>query len=118
MPEPDKTNRTVEEPYVAPQTEVSKQLAKIWSELLGVSQVGIHDNFFTLGGDSILTIQFISRANQQGIPLSVKHLFEYPTIAELVALIQSKNVMKTAVQPLQDLVTGTYTINTNTKLVF
>jgi len=57
-------------------------LAKIWVEVLRLEQVGIHDNFFALGGDSILSIQIIARAKLAGIQLSpTQH--QYPTIAEL-----------------------------------
>ncbi len=71
--------------YAAPRSSAEKTLAEIWSELLGVEQVGIHDNFFELGGDSILSIQVIARARQRGLAVSPKQLFEHQTIAELAA---------------------------------
>ena len=71
-------------PSPAPPAE--QELVNIWSEVLGVSRVGIHDNFFELGGDSILSIQIISRANMAGLRLTPKQMFEYQTIHELAAV--------------------------------
>ena len=69
--------------YVAPTTPLERELAGIWSRVLRVERVGIHDNFFALGGDSILSIRVSTAAGQQGIVLSPARLFECPTIAEL-----------------------------------
>ncbi|MFE5698927.1 condensation domain-containing protein, partial [Streptomyces erythrochromogenes] len=70
--------------YEAPRNATEQLLAEVWSEVLGVEKVGIHDNFFDLGGDSILSIQVVSRARQAlGIRLSPRLLFEAPTVAEL-----------------------------------
>jgi non-ribosomal peptide synthase protein (TIGR01720 family) len=71
------------ESYVAPRDDVETALAGIWSDVLGVPQVGVHDNFFTLGGDSILSIQMVSRARQAGLRLTTRDVFEHQTIAEL-----------------------------------
>jgi len=69
--------------YTAPRNPVETALAEIWCDVLNREQVGIHDNFFRLGGDSILSILVISRANQQGLGLTPKMLYERQTIAEL-----------------------------------
>jgi amino acid adenylation domain-containing protein/non-ribosomal peptide synthase protein (TIGR01720 family) len=69
-----------------PRTEAEHVLARIWSELLGMEQVGIHDNFFALGGDSILSMQVIARAAQEGWQLTPRQLFQHQTIAELAAV--------------------------------
>ena len=53
--------------YVAPRTELEERLAAIWSQVLGLDRVGVHDNFFECGGDSILSIQILSRAKQAGL---------------------------------------------------
>jgi aryl carrier-like protein len=68
-----------------PGTESERILAEIWKTLLDTDEVDIHDDFFELGGDSILSIRLISRANQAGIPITPKQFFESPTIAELAA---------------------------------
>jgi aryl carrier-like protein len=70
-------------PYVAPATAGERRLAEIWQVALGIEQVGANDNFFDLGGDSIIGIQLIARANEAGLQLSPDQLFEHQTIAEL-----------------------------------
>ncbi|NEQ85368.1 MAG: AMP-dependent synthetase, partial [Moorea sp. SIO2I5] len=73
---------------VKPRNETEGQIARIWQELLGVSQVGIYDNFFKLGGNSLLATQVISRLRQAwGNELTLQDLFEYPTVAGV-----SKNI--------------------------
>ncbi|MNW26216.1 Linear gramicidin synthase subunit B [compost metagenome] len=69
--------------YVAPTTETEIKLAEIWQQVLAVPKVGTRDNFFELGGDSILSIQIVSRANEEGVRLTPKQIFELRTIAEL-----------------------------------
>jgi amino acid adenylation domain-containing protein/non-ribosomal peptide synthase protein (TIGR01720 family) len=75
--------RDVDAEFVPPRTAIEKALADIWSDLLRADRVGIHDNFFDLGGDSILSIQIITRAAKQGLQLAPKQVFRYQTIAEL-----------------------------------
>jgi amino acid adenylation domain-containing protein/non-ribosomal peptide synthase protein (TIGR01720 family) len=72
--------------FLLPRTEAEKVLGGIWSEVLRIERVGIHDNFFEMGGDSILSIQIIARANRAGLRLAPKHLFLHQTIAELAAI--------------------------------
>src|SRR5262249_14813710 len=64
-------------------------LAGIWTAVLKRERIGVHDNFFELGGDSISSIQVIARANQVGLHLSAKDLFQYQTIAELAAAVKT-----------------------------
>ena len=71
--------------YRAPDTETERVLAAIWAELLGVDRVGVDDNFFVLGGDSILSIQVVSRARAAGLALTPRDLFRRPTVAALAA---------------------------------
>ncbi|AET61298.1 peptide synthetase 3 [Paenibacillus terrae HPL-003] len=77
--------------YVAPETDVQQALAAAWGAILGIRQVGIQDNFFHLGGDSIKAIQVSSRLFQAGYKLEMKDLFKYPTIAGLSTYIQPVN---------------------------
>lgn len=74
-------------PFVAPGNRVEEKLAEIWQASLGIKEIGINDNFFDLGGDSVMGIQLISRANEAGFELSPDQLFEHQTIAELAALV-------------------------------
>ncbi len=66
-----------------------QQLLQIWQTLLGQDAIDIHDNFFALGGDSILAIQAIAKANQLGLHLTPRQLFQAPTIAQLASLVQT-----------------------------
>ncbi len=84
--------------FVAADTEVEKRLVEIWANVLGVEQVGIHDNFFELGGDSILSIQITARANQSGLYLTTKDLFQHQTIAGLAAVVGTGRRMPEAEQ--------------------
>ncbi|MEC2356016.1 amino acid adenylation domain-containing protein, partial [Bacillus velezensis] len=74
--------------YKAPETEMETLLSDIWQEVLGLDQIGVSDNFFTLGGDSIKGIQMASRLNQHGYKLEMKDLFQHPTIEELVSYVE------------------------------
>ncbi|CVN45624.1 putative non-ribosomal peptide sythetase [Streptococcus pneumoniae] len=91
LPAPDmEANQTA---YEAPRDEVEALLCGIWEDVLGVSQVGIHDQFFFLGGDSIKGIQMASRLTQEGWKLDMKLLFQYPTIAELRPYIEEADLL-------------------------
>ncbi|MEG7358059.1 phosphopantetheine-binding protein, partial [Bacillus sp. 0209A] len=69
--------------YKAPTTDMEELLAGIWQDVLGIPEIGVSDNFFSLGGDSIKGIQMASRLNQHGWKLEMKDLFQHPTIEEL-----------------------------------
>jgi len=71
--------------FSAPRNDTESVLCAIWAQLLKAEQVGIHDNFFALGGDSILSIQVVARANQAGIGITTRQLFAHQTVAELAA---------------------------------
>lgn len=86
LPAPATTRPELEEDFQAPNTAAEEVLTAIWSGVLGLDRVGVHDNFFELGGDSILTIQITARANQAGLQLTPRQLFQYQTIAELAAV--------------------------------
>jgi amino acid adenylation domain-containing protein/non-ribosomal peptide synthase protein (TIGR01720 family) len=90
--------------YTAPRTPVEQNLARLWCEILGVERIGVHDNFFDLGGDSILAIQVIARANRLGYRLRPKQLFEHQTIATLAGAVGSAP----EVLAEQGLVVGTF----------
>ncbi|WEO93119.1 non-ribosomal peptide synthase/polyketide synthase [Streptomyces sp. FXJ1.172] len=84
LPAPD-WSAGAQQAHRAPRTETERLLADIWAELLGVERVGLDDNFFMLGGDSILSIQVVSRARAAGLALTPRDLFKHPTVAELAA---------------------------------
>jgi len=89
LPEPDVAQPGAASAFVAPRNDAEQTLAEIWSEVLGLDEVGVHDNFFELGGNSLLVNQAVSRAREAfEIDLPLRHLFEAPTIAELAMLVE------------------------------
>lgn len=76
--------------YVVPRSEVENILVDIWEKVLGRQPIGIHDNFFKLGGDSIRALQIVSALMKYDYKADIKHLFEYPTIAQMSLFVQKK----------------------------
>jgi len=87
LPVPDNTRPELSGQFVAPRTPAEKIIAGIWAEVLELERVGIYDNFFEIGGDSILSIQIATRINQSGLQVTPKQLFEQPTVAGLAAVV-------------------------------
>jgi acyl carrier protein len=92
LPAPDASSSQLDTEFVPPSNPTEELLATIWAEVLGVERVGIHDNFFELGGHSLLATRVISQSNQAfSVELSLRHIFETPTVAGLaVAVTQSQ----------------------------
>ncbi|HKC10479.1 MAG TPA: phosphopantetheine-binding protein, partial [Vicinamibacteria bacterium] len=85
-------------PYVAPGDEIEQIVAATWQELLGFEQVGIHDNFFDLGGHSLLLVQ-VHRRLRERFPdreLSVTDLFTHSTVAAVAAWLSADPVQRAA----------------------
>ncbi|HET6178197.1 MAG TPA: non-ribosomal peptide synthetase [Candidatus Sulfotelmatobacter sp.] len=84
LPLPKNGNMLEDEHYVAPRSVVDQRLAAIIAPLLHVERVGLHDNFFFMGGHSLLGTQLISKISETfGVELSLLNLFEHPTLAEM-----------------------------------
>jgi amino acid adenylation domain-containing protein/non-ribosomal peptide synthase protein (TIGR01720 family) len=83
LPAPDFDRHTAREAFVAPAGDDEAALARVWAEVLGVERVGAEDNFFALGGDSIISLQIVSKAAQAGLRLTPRDVFQHPTVAEL-----------------------------------
>lgn len=77
--------------YVSPLTPLQKTLAGVWHDLFGMEGIGIDDNFFDLGGNSLLSIHLVDRLTQLGIDLGVVKLYQFPTLRQLSSYIESKN---------------------------
>ena len=90
--------------YVAPRTPAEETLAAIWSQVLGVDRVGVHDNFLALSGDSIQSIQIVAKAHKAGLQLNTNQLFEYPTIAELATEASTITTAQVEVEPVEGFV--------------
>ncbi len=89
LPAPEAGEVETDVAYVAPRTPTEAALAAIWTDLLGLPRVGIHDNFFAQGGDSILSIRILARAAQAGLGLTPTQFFQHQTVAEQAAAIDA-----------------------------
>ncbi|MEN1935219.1 amino acid adenylation domain-containing protein [Paenibacillus sp. 102] len=98
---------------VLPTTEEERILEEIWTAVLEVTQVSIHDNFFEIGGDSIKAIQIAAKLKQYNLKLQIKNIFEYPTIYELAHYVQQHHA-----QTENEIVTGETTLTPIQNWVF
>jgi non-ribosomal peptide synthetase component F len=97
LPAPDETRPDLQRIFVAPRTPVEAELARIWAGLLKVNEVGVDDNFFDLGGHSLLATQVVSRMRQTfQVEISLRSLFELPTVAALAEKISNATADETA----------------------
>ncbi len=88
LPDPEETRPDLDQVFVAPSTDYENALAEIWSEVLKLDRVGTEDNFFDLGGNSLLSVQVMMRVKQTlGVDVSVIKLFQYPTILSLASFL-------------------------------
>jgi amino acid adenylation domain-containing protein len=88
LPVPGPENTISDQMYVAPRTATEKRLVAILSQLLGVGQVSVNDNFFFLGGHSLLGTQLIARTRDAfGVELPLRTVFDFPTAAEISSVI-------------------------------
>ncbi|MEO1049776.1 MAG: amino acid adenylation domain-containing protein [Bacteroidota bacterium] len=89
---------------VAPSTETEQKLAEIWQVILSVDEVGIHDNFFMIGGHSLKATQVVSRIHKaMNVDIDVKAMFSHPTIAELAVLVEEADTSEyNAIQPVAE----------------
>lgn len=89
LPEPN--FNPLSENYAAPQKEIEAEIGAIWQDLLGLEQIGVTDDFFSIGGNSILSIQLSNRITQAGFSCQVKDIFECKTIAKLAERLEKKS---------------------------
>ncbi|HZI31263.1 MAG TPA: non-ribosomal peptide synthetase, partial [Candidatus Binatia bacterium] len=91
LPAPETERPKLDTAYAAPRTELEKDIAGIWRELLRVEQVGLHDNFFDLGGNSLLVVEAQAKLRGvAGLDLPVVRLFQYPTIGSLATFLSRR----------------------------
>ena len=89
LPEVDLENIVNDTEYVAPEIPMQKELCKLIEFVLGITPVGITDDFFNLGGDSLKAIELVSKAHSEGIYFNLQNVFDYPTVQELCACIEN-----------------------------
>ncbi len=94
LPAPDSDRPDLNQRFEAPTTAAEKALARVWGDVLGLDEVGVHDNFFDLGGDSILAVQIVAKSTQSNLRLTVRELLEHQTIAELAPRIAGVEAVK------------------------
>ncbi len=104
LPCPDAETAASTAEFTPPGNEAEQMLAEIWQQVLRRPRVGIHDNFFALGGDSILGIQVVVQARQVGLHLKPVHLFHHQTVAELALVAEAAEATPTVSE--QGIVTG------------
>jgi acyl carrier protein len=99
LPAPDQSRPDVEAPFVAPRTPVEETIAAIWREILGVEQVSVYDNFFDLGGHSLLVMQVIAKIEQYiGIRLTPKD-FIFQTLGQIALVCKEKMALSEHSEP-------------------
>ena len=105
LPVPAPTRPDLGTPFVAPRNPTEEVLGGIWSEVLGIDQVGIIDNFFELGGDSLLATTVISRVIQRfQVELPVQLLFQNPTVAGMAVVIMQNQAKKAGKEEMAGMV--------------
>ena len=88
LPEPGRARPDLDAPIALPRTLIEVKIAEIWAEVLHVDQIGIHDRFFDLGGDSLMAARIISRIRAEfNIVLPLRSLFDTPTVADMAAAV-------------------------------
>ncbi|WP_334310735.1 amino acid adenylation domain-containing protein [Spirulina major] len=103
LPSPEFFPTAQEAGFVAPRHEVEQQIAQIWSEVLGISPIGVHYDFIQLGGHSLLAIQIMVLIQTRlQVKLPIHRLFDCPTVAELAALVRATEGVDTGadIQPV------------------
>ena len=90
LPQPDLEAQPRTRPYAAPTRDVDRELARMWGDLLGIGTIGVTDDFFELGGNSLLAIRALSRIRDRyEVEISVSEFFVHPTIAAVARGIEA-----------------------------
>ncbi|MEV6345246.1 amino acid adenylation domain-containing protein [Actinoplanes sp. NPDC051851] len=98
---PDEVDEADLVPYEAPGTAVEQAVAEVWASMLGVARVGVHDDFFALGGDSLMAMRVVVHLRQQlELDVPIRVLFDSPTLAETALVIEE--LLLTELESLSD----------------
>ena len=107
LPDPGQSRPELSTPYVAARTPIEQDLVKIWAQVLSLDQVGVHDNFFDLGGHSLAATRVIAQIIRHfQLELSLRSLFEVPTVAEMAAVITQHHGERLGKEALDRILTG------------
>ena len=100
LPAPDANTFSMGRDYAPPTNELETALSEIWSKVLRLDRVGVNDDVFELGGDSLLIFQIVTRAMQTGLQMTAKQVFEHRTIAGIAKFLGSQKQKVQKPQPL------------------
>lgn len=100
LPEPDETVLDSSAEYVSPGNEAEQLLVEVWEKVLGRDKIGVNENFYQIGGDSIKSIQVAARMHKAGYKIEIKDILTYPTIAGLAAVVEkTERIPEQSVKP-------------------
>jgi hypothetical protein len=103
LPAPEKLRPELEAAYAPPRTEAERLVASVWEEVLRLEKVGTHDNFFDLGGHSLLTIQVHRKLREMfERELSIIDVFKYPTVSAMAGFLSQETDTKSSAQAEQE----------------
>jgi amino acid adenylation domain-containing protein len=112
LPKPGNSRPVLSQAYQSPQNEGERQLVLIWEEVLGIKPVGIHDNFFDLGGHSLAASRIISRILKTfELDLPIKALFDSPTVADMAVVITQNQANRASPEDLARLLSEVETLS-------
>jgi acyl carrier protein len=103
LPAPEAARPQLETAYVAPRTSVEERIAAVWKEMLGRERIGVHDNFFEVGGNSLLLVQIHSRLRESlNREITMVQLFRHPTVQSLARFLEGEGrETKPAAEPAE-----------------
>ncbi|MGH9762011.1 MAG: condensation domain-containing protein, partial [Blastocatellia bacterium] len=101
LPDPGQARPDMDLEFIGPRTQIEHSLCEAWARVLGLDKVGVRDNFFDLGGDSIRSIQIMSRSEEAGCAFSIQELFQNPTIESLAAIVESRDGRRKRIAPAE-----------------
>jgi amino acid adenylation domain-containing protein len=90
LPEPDADAAIADRTIVAPRTPLETQIADVWRRVLGAGEIGVHDNLFFLGADSLHVFRITARLIEQGLHIEAKDLLRHPTVAEIAEIAATR----------------------------
>jgi acyl carrier protein len=104
LPAPSGDRPEQDMPFVEPSTPTEIELAEIWKQILRVERVGLHDNFFNIGGHSLLAVQLVSRVNATfGVELSLRDLFGTPVLESVAARVDEATLARSGLTDIDQM---------------
>ncbi|MEW9532613.1 amino acid adenylation domain-containing protein [Microbispora sp. NPDC049125] len=101
LPPPSRRRPELDTPYVAPRTELERVLMVLWSDVLGIDELGVHDSFFELGGDSLRATRLLTGIRSElGAELGMADLLRAPTVAEIAGLCGERAAVPEETRPV------------------